>query len=420
MSKVKSNTDDHNEKEDFTVADLTRTIDFSGKQISSLPKDISKYPNLEKIVLKNNGFSAIPSYMFEISQLVSCNIAHNLLTDITHAKFENWVQLEQLNISFNAISAIPSNISFLGGLKKLDCRNNWIKQLPNEFCKLKSLQILHLSHNLLEELPGEFSNLLNLKQIYLENNRLNSFPNYPEDLTDFSLQIISIRNNPIKFPDQTLQRLEGFGVSVNTGVVNQTKPSFIDNSIQRATTYAGPTTKSSKTNGAIPTTSSTKVVKVKKANKNTIKTRTRSESLSYSPQIGRRARQRDSLRLFGTNLISLSSESIVTPTEMDIFPSILKNSSPINFVVENESATVASATKEQLIGLLTYDSGIGMKRNNFKQQIKLTYTFFYNIDMVKFQKLFLCTYPVFLESTEFLVSLIDRFDTSKKLVGKTR
>ena len=90
--------------------------------------------------------------------------------------------------------------------------------------------------------------------------------------------------------------------------------------------------------------------------------RIRSKSEAPNLQSSKRKSPRTSLKRSAATsicIVTAPSEGAVV-TEIDVLPREIKSASSINYVVENEAASVAAATKEQLIALLTYDSGIGL------------------------------------------------------------
>ena len=77
------------------------------------------------------------------------------------------LNLEELQINFNFIEKIPSNISKLKKLKKFwACENNisYIENLPN------NIQSLWLANNYIENIPENFNELINLIELNLSGN----------------------------------------------------------------------------------------------------------------------------------------------------------------------------------------------------------------------------------------------------------
>ena len=64
--------------------------------------------------------------------------------------------MENLNLGFNAITSLPSNIGALTGLTVLSLNVNAITSVPTELGALAGLQVLGLQNNQLTGLPTEF------------------------------------------------------------------------------------------------------------------------------------------------------------------------------------------------------------------------------------------------------------------------
>jgi len=81
------------------------------------------------------------------------------------------------------LEAIPAEVWLMSGkLRSLDVSFNKISQLTSQVGSLSKLQSLKLSHNLLRELPAELSFLLELKSLAVDVNLLEVVPALPKGL----------------------------------------------------------------------------------------------------------------------------------------------------------------------------------------------------------------------------------------------
>eukprot|EP01130_Rhizamoeba_saxonica_P017858 TRINITY_DN8767_c0_g1_i1.p1 TRINITY_DN8767_c0_g1~~TRINITY_DN8767_c0_g1_i1.p1 ORF type:complete len:331 (-),score=56.84 TRINITY_DN8767_c0_g1_i1:120-1112(-) len=82
----------------------------------------------------------------------------------------------ELNLGYNNIRTISSNIGQLKNLIKLQLNNNKLVKLPAEIGNLEKLQVLDLFYNKIQELPEEIENLSRLETLDISNNRITSLP----------------------------------------------------------------------------------------------------------------------------------------------------------------------------------------------------------------------------------------------------
>ena len=107
---------------------------FSGNQLQSLPPTLF-FLRLKVLLLGGNKIASIPR---EIRQLENC--------------------LLELDLSYNSLVELPSDITLLKSLKILNLSHNELIDLPQDigFMQLRSLNI---EDNCLTSLPLEFFNL---------------------------------------------------------------------------------------------------------------------------------------------------------------------------------------------------------------------------------------------------------------------
>lgn len=80
-------------------------------------------------------------------------------------------RLQRLDLSGNALTALPAGVSQLTSLRGLVVRQNRLAALPAELAACGALQELDARQNSLAELPGAFSGLRQLRSLLLDDNR---------------------------------------------------------------------------------------------------------------------------------------------------------------------------------------------------------------------------------------------------------
>ena len=120
-------------------------IPFSMGSWAEMPFSES-FPLLEELVLTDNKLSYIPSSVFECTSIIKLDISNNQIKDI-YDGISQMTQLKQLNLSHNELITINTKIGELQELESLDLRNNIIEYLPSSFGNLVSLRTLNLAGN---------------------------------------------------------------------------------------------------------------------------------------------------------------------------------------------------------------------------------------------------------------------------------
>jgi len=148
-------------------------------------KHIKIFNNNDEIIEENlNKVIKIDCSLCWITNIVGISIFKNLKSiDLIYNQIEKLPSeigklqnLEELFLSYNEIKKLPSEIGKLKNLKKLNLSDNKIEKLPKEIGELKKLKRLYLSYNNLQSLPKEIWNLENLEELYSRDNKIQEIP----------------------------------------------------------------------------------------------------------------------------------------------------------------------------------------------------------------------------------------------------
>jgi len=183
----------------FEDLDLKK-LSIIGNELTSIPKYIFNYKNMEYLNLETNSISKIPE-------------------DI--AKLKN---LKELYLQNNLISVIPEGLTELQDLKHLNLQNNIISKIPNQLENLNNLEILDLGDNNISELPDKFGNLKNLKELNLSGNNLKKFPKLLENFENLVKLDLSFNEIYDVLPEylNNLSKLEEFIMLGNINIKGKT------------------------------------------------------------------------------------------------------------------------------------------------------------------------------------------------------
>ncbi|XP_078040597.1 uncharacterized protein LOC144471915 [Augochlora pura] len=156
-------------------------LDLSFNKIHNLEYDTLIHLNSLKVVSINNNFLTSLDIIKFPKSLTKLSTGYNLIKEINYALS----QIEVLNIEFNCISKVESNITMFKHLRHLNISGNKIQYFPN--ISLKNLTTLDLSYNMLTHIPKlSMHNLPSLIQLSVSENpikNLNFF--YPLKLETF-------------------------------------------------------------------------------------------------------------------------------------------------------------------------------------------------------------------------------------------
>ena len=140
---------------------------------------------------------------YEILHMKILPAGYKGLTEIPKEIFY-LTEIENIDLSCNAIIDIPKDICKLEKLKHLDLSNNFIRDVSN-LCGLKRLKYLHLHDNLISTIPKEIDGLSDLTSLFLYENKLHSVPKELSNLVN--LQYLYLNNNKLKYIPQELGNL---------------------------------------------------------------------------------------------------------------------------------------------------------------------------------------------------------------------
>jgi len=146
--------------------------------ISSVPKEIGLFQNLELLQLSYNNLTenSFPEELWNLESLTELFLFHNSIKEIP-PEIKGLKNLYLLDVSYNVLRTIPKEIGDLKKLNELDLSmNGSIKEIPQEIGKCLSLEHLTLSGNNITKIPDEIRNLKSLISLNLYGNFITKIP----------------------------------------------------------------------------------------------------------------------------------------------------------------------------------------------------------------------------------------------------
>ena len=127
------------------------------------------------------------------SSLLHLDISFNQLV-LLPSDISNLCLLQELNVSCNKLQTLPQEIGTLPWLRVIKANGNRLQTLPAEIGQCKQLETLNLSENVLTSIPQEIAGCLSLLTLLLQNNNLARLPLSLASLKG-QIQQLDISNN---------------------------------------------------------------------------------------------------------------------------------------------------------------------------------------------------------------------------------
>eukprot|EP01117_Protostelium_nocturnum_P019334 TRINITY_DN8361_c0_g1_i1.p1 TRINITY_DN8361_c0_g1~~TRINITY_DN8361_c0_g1_i1.p1 ORF type:complete len:377 (-),score=134.27 TRINITY_DN8361_c0_g1_i1:27-1157(-) len=137
-------------------------LDFSGKKITSIPKEIGELNWMTRLDLSRNNLKSLPVEIYSLVELRELNLSGNQLTSLPE-ELGNLTKLKTLNLEHNQITSLPESIGKLEKLSSLNAFANQLKSVPESLVDLKCLVKLDLECNFIDEIPEQLTNNSSLK-----------------------------------------------------------------------------------------------------------------------------------------------------------------------------------------------------------------------------------------------------------------
>lgn len=179
---------------------------FSNLALVNFPDELFLFLNLEEIDISGNSITILPSRLNELKNLKGLHVNKNLLTSLG-TEITSCLKLEVLQIQDNPLENISREIGKTTSLKELTiggiARNCTI---PIEVWNLTNLIKLKLVNVNLTEIPAAVSGLKQLDELCLSNNSISEVPEEVYSLKNITY--INLGYNKIKSLSHSIKALE--------------------------------------------------------------------------------------------------------------------------------------------------------------------------------------------------------------------
>lgn len=183
----------HTELDDLNIAVIKRFVDHAQSLKATklcILQCITRFPtwvvdnlgeesfwlNLQELDLAFNNLQILPSNISKLENLQTLIVMYNQLGTLPES-IGNLKGLECLSLNGNQITALPDSIVNLSALRELNLAENKITWLPESIDLLGNLKTLDLCCNRLAMLPDSLGNMLKLEELIVRgNNQLTQVP----------------------------------------------------------------------------------------------------------------------------------------------------------------------------------------------------------------------------------------------------
>ena len=152
---------------------------------------------LEKLQVTGINLKRVDSRIFNLKCLVDLDLSDNAITNLPD-EISSFNHLRELRLAGNELSHLPRSFFYgnLGNqLRFLDLSRNSLTFLPNDIANLRNLRTLKLDENKLKRLPFRVGKMLLIMRLSAANNQIETLPG---TLAQTMLDELDLSGNPLK------------------------------------------------------------------------------------------------------------------------------------------------------------------------------------------------------------------------------
>lgn len=214
------NEGDANNDGKLSVAEAKNVTELYvvNNKVASL-EGISWLPNLESLTVQNCGLKSVHSDLGKLTKLKTLNLSYNKISSLSNAAVTNLKLLENVDLSGNKLTALPTGAKNWTKAKKLDLSGNAMTQIPTgSIPYMKALTTLNLANNALANNTSalktkldKLKSLTKLTTLDLSGNKLTAFPTTPIGAMT-KLQYLYLQKNSLTSIPSTIGKLTALKV----------------------------------------------------------------------------------------------------------------------------------------------------------------------------------------------------------------
>ena len=179
-----------------------KNLNFSRNEIAILPENFEiVQKTLTRLNLSFNLLKKLPSDLFKCEKLYELDVSNNRISEnFPNNGLNQLIHLSVLNLSYNQLQTIPPGLSELKHLKHLNLSDNLIQKLPLDLGNLATLEFFNVSNCKIATVPMSLRQMNQLVMLNFSGNDLQKYPPalYNIQVVCPELRVVDLSNNPIQ------------------------------------------------------------------------------------------------------------------------------------------------------------------------------------------------------------------------------
>ncbi|CAK4068547.1 unnamed protein product [Aphanomyces euteiches] len=152
-------------------ARATGILSLKGCKLKQIPADVFAIPTLHTLDLSQNAITELPPQITELTALKTLKVDGNQLVELPD--LSALVKLTTLAADNNTLTRIGA---LAPNLTKLTLRGNKLTTLPESVCTLTALETLDVAQNAIRDIPNSIGECVQLKEFNIDSNKLQYVP----------------------------------------------------------------------------------------------------------------------------------------------------------------------------------------------------------------------------------------------------
>ncbi|XP_057361747.1 leucine-rich repeat-containing protein 18 [Manis pentadactyla] len=141
-------------------------LDLSRNMIRKIPDSISKFQNLRWLDLHSNYIDKLPESIGQMTTLLYLNVSNNRLTTSgLPVELNQLKNIRTMNLGLNHLDSVPTTLGTLKELHEVGLHDNLLSSIPKSISKLPKLKKLNTKRNPFPKAEGSDTFIDSIKRL---------------------------------------------------------------------------------------------------------------------------------------------------------------------------------------------------------------------------------------------------------------